>query len=795
MSFKMTPVDSPLGKRVPDAQGAPIGVIRMDPERAYSGTGVLLQRFINDQEEEAWERIRIKIDYIFESLDLFLTPWQERVDLRPSVHDRLAQGQKLLFKPNLVNPMNIDFITHGPGLGNTACTEWPLVAALMRWFHDRLGVRYPQMVLGEAATAMSAAAGFFSMNHPEGKTITPEAVIEGRAGAFYGGWGFYFVRKYLGECSTTDTDEDPRRGYLASIEGVYTPSGWVTDELRVVDLNRIDHPAQGRQVPVPDGVNFTHITLHKEIIGGDPDDPKDRRAFPGCILVNVPKLKVHNMALFTNVIKNLGIGLYPMKFSKEAGCSWEYSNPHHPVPGMKGRIPHEIWVAEMDPETRLPYLDPQGRPRVQRTGGLTATMIDIIQAVQNQDVLMIHIVDAIETTNWDHMGSDISKKEQEGMIFAGMDPVALDLLCARYLFSNVPFREALEVDQSDGFGGRFPQAVPFPQLEEGQIVTGKGYDCPLSRDDVLVKAEKRGLGRRDYHVSGWDRMENLPLISIEGHLGRVREGTFEDLITPSLYFDVFKFPWDLQHTAFAYFSALDQAIGSSWLRKFLDAFDEDGDGIVTYGETGKKGVGSLFLHHGGCSVSCLGSEPFGHLSGRVKSQLPIFKLGDPKRNPRGLNLMEEHQMGSACMAAFRMSQLDMEMEDFFVPGLRWGKGKWPSLQTAQYLMLGTALYGQGFPMQTGFPSLFGAVVLYADLTQREGKILGVKGRPPFPEDIQRYVESARNMDKPPLDFLFYVPPGYDQIGGIPLPNVVATEDPKRVLTVHFNGGKEVWGEM
>jgi hypothetical protein len=788
-------VVSPLGQRVPDGEGTPLGVIRLDPDRSYVGVGLLLQQYINENSAEAWEEIRAKIDYTFESLDLLLTPWQERAGLRQILAERLTEGRKLLFKPNLVNPLNIDFLTHGPGLGNTACTEWPFVAALMRWFHDRMGVSYYQMSLGEAATAMSAVAGLFSMNHPEGMSVTPEAVIEGRCGAFYGGWGFYFVRKYLQECPTTRSEEDPFSGYQASLEGVYTPPGRITNELRVVDLNRIDDPSKGREIPVPDGINFKSITLHKDIVGGDPSDPEDRRAYPGCVLVNVPKLKVHNMSLFTNVIKNLGIGLYPMGFAKTGGCCWEYSNPHRPIPGMKGGIPHEVWVAEMDRDTCLPVLDERGRPRVKKTGGLTATMLDIVKAVQNQDIFMIHIVDAIEATNLDHMGSDLSKKEKEGMVFAGLDPVALDLLCARYIFSNVPLQEALAVEITDGHGGRFPQAVPLPHPEDGHIVTQNGYDCPLSRDDLPAEAERRGVGQRAYQVLGWDRIDDLPIVSLEGHLGRVKEGRFEDLITPSLYFDVFKFAWDLQQTALAYFSALDQLTGSSWKRMFLEAFDEDGDGTVTYAETGKKGIGSLFLHQGGYSVSCLGSEPFGHLSGRVKSQLVTLKLADGKRNPRGLNLLEEFQLGSACMVALRMSQMEMEGEDLFVPGLRWGKGKWPSLKTAQFFLLGMSLYGQGFPFQPGLPSLYGSMVLYADLTQRQGTLLNLSGRPPLPQDIQDYVEKVRNGLESPLDFLFYVPFGYEQLGGMPLPNVAATDDPAKILTVWFDGGREIWGEI
>ena len=101
-------------------------------------------------------------------------------------------------------------------------------------------------------------------------------------------------------------------------------------------------------------------------------------------------------------------------------------------------------------------MDQSGKLNLKKTGGLTATMVDIVKAVQNQDVFMIHIVDAIQATNLDHMGSDMAKKEAEGLVFAGLDPVATDLLCARYMFSNVPLKEALEVKIDDGAGGVLP---------------------------------------------------------------------------------------------------------------------------------------------------------------------------------------------------------------------------------------------------------------------------------------------------------------------------------------------------
>ena len=60
-------VDSPLGKQEIDHSGSPVGVVRMDVDQAYAGTGELLQKVINDADQDAWNQIRAKIDYMFEN--------------------------------------------------------------------------------------------------------------------------------------------------------------------------------------------------------------------------------------------------------------------------------------------------------------------------------------------------------------------------------------------------------------------------------------------------------------------------------------------------------------------------------------------------------------------------------------------------------------------------------------------------------------------------------------------------------------------------------------------------------
>jgi len=791
--LKKVPLVSPLGTRESDTSGSPVGVVHLDPSRSYVGIGELLQQYIDNSDQRAWDQIKAKIDYTFENLESALGPLEAETGFSGEVKARLARGQRLLIKPNLVNIYCIHPLTHGPDNGSTTCTEWPFVAALMRWFHDKLGISYYQMSLGEAATVMAPAAALYSRLNPEGKPVTVEAAIEGKAGGFYGGWGFYFVRRYLAETHDPTHNDDPMRGYDESVAGIHIPPGLVLDKLMVFDLNRLhDDMSKGRDVEVPDGVNFDSITLHKAVVGGDPRDANDMAAYPGCILVNVPKLKVHNITLLTNVIKNLGIGLYPMQVAEGELYQWKYAVPHHPVPGMKGLIPHQVWVPEMDMETGLPKRDAAGHYIVRKTGGIPATMVDIIKAVTSQDIFMIHVVDAIEAINVDHTGGLPGTKELEGMVFTGLDPVATDLLCARYMFCNVPLDEALKVELTDRAGGHFPQRVPVPTVDGSNIVTRVGYDCPLARDIVPEYAEQRGLGRRQYYVVGRDVCTGRSLVSLHGHLGTASDGVFSDLVTQTLFYDAAKVPWDLQESVFKYFEAMDQLTGSSLKREFLEAFDEDGDGVVSYEEFGKKGQFGPALFLGGVSTSLMGTEEFGYLRGNFSAGATMLKCTNENWNEEGHHISREFARGAVFLLAYRLSQLPFEAQDPFLPSLTWGNGKWPSFQLASYLQIGMRLYGPEFPNKVSLPSLYGFPFRYADLTQNGGRYASPIYNQPDPQTVQDYIKDVQSGEVGPLDFTLYVPPGYASVGGIRVPNVEETSDPARLLTVSFGGGKEIW---
>jgi len=557
-------VHTDIGDGMLDRNGSAVTVARMDVDKAYGGIGLLLPKVIRDSDQSAWEEIKTKINYTYENLDAALSALEKETPFLSQINERLKKGQKLLFKPNLVSVESFEPYTFGSSLGSTAVTDWAYVAAVMRWFHDQAGISYYQMSLGEAATAMSGIAAGFRHLKKAGRPVTTEAAIEGRSDDFYGGYGFYFVRKYLSEVSDSSRGDDPMQGLEESMAGIYLPPGKVQDKLMVYDLNRIcDDMSKGRDIPVPAYENFESIILHKVIVGGDPADPGDRALYPGCILINLPKLKVHSQALFTNVIKNLGIGLYPMEVSRSNDCVWEYATPPKmKVPGLKGALPHQVWIPELDPKTSIPIKNPDGTYRVKKTGGLTGTMLDIVKAVANQDIFMMHIVDALEATNRDHAGIGLGIKESEGLAVAGLDPVATDLFCARYIFSNCGLKESEAAGLEDRFGGRFPQAVPLPLLKEKAIITSKGYDCPLSRDFSLERAEKRGLGRRLYYVAGRDAITGLPLASFRGRLGCLDGDNFKEIVTTALYTDAQKMPWDMQKTFFAYLDAVDQLQGT-----------------------------------------------------------------------------------------------------------------------------------------------------------------------------------------------------------------------------------------
>ena len=782
-------VDSTIGKVITDTSGSPVAVVRMDSARSYTGIPALLQSFINESDSKAWTEIKRKIDYIYENLDHALARLDKETNFIQKVRAEVEAGKKLLFKPNMVIPMVIDPDTHGSGLAVMAVSNWTVTAALMRWFHDIAGISYHNMSIGEASTTMSATATTRTRSLGGSTRVTTEAIMEGKYGEHYGGWGFYFVRLYLSESHDSSHTDDPMCGHSESVSGEYIPPGRADGRLMVYDLNRInDDPSKGRDVPITDGANFKELTLHKVIVGGDPDNPRDMMDYPGCVLINVPRLHLHGMDLFTNALKNLGIGLIPMEVTVDGNpdsTQWKYAIPARPAPGMKARLPHSVWMVKLDEETGLPVRDRKGKYVVTRTAGMKGTQADTVKATKEQGIFMVHISDGIE------LMSSERGPVPEGYVFASLDPVALDLACARYMFKNIPLKNARELQKQYNLPIDFLQSAPVPHLDGNCIVSGEGIEAPIMRYVMPAYAASRGLGQLDYHVTGWDSITNTPLVSVHGHLGRIVDNRFEELITSQHYYSQLTPLWYLQNTLMAYLAANDTLTGSSYRQQVLDAFDENGDGQIDFDEMGKNGVWTYYITLGGTATHLGAAEEYGFLHGQFMNSASFLRHSRKYWNAEGHDIFRAFHLVSVLGVAYGMSRTPHEGQDPLFPDMTWGKGRWPSFQFAERLSVLARIYGQS---PTGAPallSLYGAAFQYADKTLNNGAYTGSTGRQSKPTAIEDYLEAV-TRDSQPLDFVLYVPKGYGPPVGEVLPNVEETDDPVKMLTVHFDNGRETW---
>jgi len=404
---------------------------------------------------------------------------------------------------------------------------------------------------------------------------------------------------------------------------------------------------------------------------------------------------------------------------------------------------------------------------------------------------MLHIVDAVEATNIDHMGAGMGVKVAEGYAFASLDSVALDLLCARYMFKTVPVQEARKLRKEENLPTDFLQKVPIPKSDGQNIVSQDGFDSPIPRYNVFEYAERRGLGQQRYYVVGWDDVAQAPLASLEGHLGRVEGEKFAELITPYFYHCPTKLLWDLQSTVLNYVKANDSLTGSSYFQELLDAFDENGDGVIDYDEMGKTGFYTPMMRMAAESMSLRAVDRQGFLRGQFAARSRGLKYADENWNSLGHNFGKESRLAAAATVAFMMSQLEMEGQDAMFPTITWGKGKWPSLQFAIAASIGFAVYGMGFPMRVDVMSLYGYAFQYADKTLNGGGYTGGTGLDSDLEAANQYLKAVSD-GAAPLDFLVYVPEGYGNLAGASIPNVEETADPDKLLTACFNNSQEVW---
>jgi hypothetical protein len=237
---------------------------------------------------------------------------------------------------------------------------------------------------------------------------------------------------------------------------------------------------------------------------------------------------------------------------------------------------------------------------------------------------------------------------------------------------------------------------------------------------------------------------------------------------------------------------LDQLYGTSVKKQFLDAFDESGDGTVTYEEFGRKGMWDHVLYMAGYFVSLIGAHKHGRLLGDFTVNTGLVKYGNPDWNAERHDLYEELGIGQVCMVAMKLAELEEEMPDLFVPEMTIGKGKWPSYQTATFGRVGLFIYGEEYPERAIYPGFYADVLYYADRTQNGGTYAGEIKNDPDPEGVSRYIADVQSGATEPLDFVFYVPPGYGGLASGEVPNVEETEDPKKLFTAAFRSGAEVW---
>lgn len=779
-------VDSPLGRMKLDSEGVPISGIRVDVEKAYVGVPELLQKVINQNDSQAWRMISNKIDYLYSNLDTVLKGLDRETGFSKWVKSQVSGGKKLLFKPNLLSANAVDEFTHGAGVGADYVTQWPFMAALMRWFHEKLEIYYFQMMVGEASPSTFILARQYSKT--AGRNITTEAVIEGRSGDFYGGWGFFYVRKYLAEQHPASHRDDPMNGYEDSVTGRYFPPGEAGERLMVYDLNKVhEEPDRGRMVTVPGGANFREITIHKAIIGGEPLDRDDLNRYPGCVLVNLPRLKMHAQDLITNATKNLGIGLYPTQCATRTApneVSWKYAVPPTANPGLKAKLPHSPWVLQMDEQTCLPVKDEKGNYIATKTAGFSGTQSDIIRAVQSQNVFLLHVTDAIQVLNISHDPGVKAVIVPEGYIWAALDCVALDLFCARYCFKTVPMREAFQLKVENSWNTEFVRHVPVARRNGVNITTEVGIDSPLFRYDLYRYAEARGVGQQQYYVTGWDSLTETPLASLQGHLGRLESAKFVELMTGTMYYNPNTILHDLQKTLLSYAKANDDLTGCALFRELMDCFDENRDGVIDYDEKG-RGFETAELWVMAYATDIQLNAAYGSLRGGAFSISYFVRNNASNWNPQGHDFMKEKNLIANLAAAYQMSQADVSSQDFFVPGMVYGRGMWPSWQTVVYVQTTGAIYGTQAPGMIQLGSLFGMAFQYADKVFNRGAYTGsLDQNISVPGSINQYFDAVA-MGADPLKFTCYVPRGYGSLEGVKIPNVEETEDPAKILTIHF----------
>lgn len=784
-------VKTPIGELPLDNSGSAIGAARMDPAGTYIHISGLLQEYINTGSEAAWEKIRQRIDEIYVTVSTAIEALEAASPFLADVRKQVAAGKKLFFKPNIVTLPLIDYTHHGNGIPG-ANSHWEFAACVMRWFHDKAGITYHQMAVGEAGMTISTDTA--AVSKMIGRQLTPEAVMEGKYGDKHGGWGFYFTRKYLAECHDKNHTDNPMNGYEDSLNGTCDAPGQVSNKLLFYNLNRVDD-SNSRDIPIADGINLKSITVHKAIIGGNPEDKQDMKDWPGCVLVNLPILKIHVLELITFALKNIGMGIYPMEAKADdtpGSCRWKYSIPDTKIPFGKLKVPHGRWSVQTNEDTLRPVRDSKGEFIWRRTGGMEATIADGINAIRGQNVMMLHIGDGIECTNIYHSGMT-GKIVPEGFIFAGKDPVAMDNCAAHYLFNMVPMKDTAGIQKQWGIKSDVIQKIPYAKPDGKNIVTAEGYDSCYSRYHALKHCEDRGIGKLDFFVTGKDLWQGDALASVNGHLGRIENGTFSDLVTTTAYHAAGKPLLDFQAGLMSYLELNDKLTGAKHKQQLLKHQDENGDGVIDYLEGGKNAGGMAGFAYNQILMSSQ-VDPLQAMKLRFLFSMIPAKWIKKEWNTEGLETGESGMVGQAAARAYGMSQSKTESPDPLYPGRVWGNSKWPSVQYILELMKYARVYGMMFPNRIdAVMSPYGQAFCYVDIIWN-GAVYFNRQAIQRGEDIIGNYHKAVAQGGKPLPFTIYVPETYGSYRGQRIPNIVETDNPELIFTADF-AGKERWNDI
>ncbi|UCD45427.1 MAG: hypothetical protein JSV27_02740 [Candidatus Bathyarchaeota archaeon] len=88
--------------------------------------------------------------------------------------------------------------------------------------------------------------------------------------------------------------------------------------------------------------------------------------------------------------------------------------------------------------------------------------------------------------------------------------------------------------------------------------------------------------------------------------------------------------------------------------------------------------------------------------------------------------------------------------------------------------------------------MYGRAFQYADKTLNYAGYTGDPGIKSAPDALEKYLWDVGDGGAP-LGFVIYVPEGYGRLEGAEVPNVEETDDPTKLFTASFDGGRETWG--